>query len=187
MSQSARPVAGNPLGASAAVGLVAWGEVLGAGLAAQGIGGPGSLGLAFSVVVVFESSLLISRSTTASEGNHSMKPQTFDIELALLNPGNLSQQIETRLATSFSLEDRKDKGWGLVARALNLQGDSIDAQLSVFLTGLAGSEDLIRQCQPVLRIAVFSPNYSCTVLLPKLDQLCAIGARLEFSVYPTDG
>jgi hypothetical protein len=115
-----------------------------------------------------------------------MKPQTFDIELALLSPGANWQQVEAALSGSYALEDRRSNGWGLVARAPSPQGDSLDTQLDAFLAGLVGSERLLAQCQPVLRIAVFSSNYSCTVLLPKLDKLCEIGARLELSVYPTD-
>jgi hypothetical protein len=114
-----------------------------------------------------------------------MKSRTLDIELALLNPGELWQQVETKLSGFYSLEDRRENGWGLVVRALDLRGDSVDDQLELFFTRLSGSEDLIRQCHPVLRIAVFSTHYTCTVLLSKLYLLCAIGARLELSVYPT--
>jgi hypothetical protein len=115
-----------------------------------------------------------------------MKAQTFDVELALLSPGQHRYELEQKLAASMSMEDRSDRGWGLVVRATSLQGEALEDQLSEFLGHLSGIEDLVRRSSPVLRIAVFNPSYSCTVLLPKLDRICAMGMQLELSVYPSD-
>lgn len=113
-----------------------------------------------------------------------MKSPTFDIELALRNPSALPKKSEIQLSAAFDLEDRKEQGWGLVARLKNSEGETLEKQLSAMFSGIAGIKNIIRECQPVLRIAINNPNYTCTVLLSSLERFGEIGAQLELSVYP---
>lgn len=115
-----------------------------------------------------------------------MAQATFDIELALLNPGKLWQEMESRLGTSCELEDRREQGWGLVIRPIKLCGTSFNEQLKSFISLLAGTEEMIRNCQPVFRIAAFNPNLTFTLILDDLDKIVAFGAKVELSVYPAD-
>lgn len=115
-----------------------------------------------------------------------MAQATFDIELALLSPDAIRQEVENRLGGSCELEDKSEQGWGLVIRAINPSTASLGEQLKSFLTVLAGHEALLRSGQPILRIAAFNPNLTCTVVLEELDRICALGAKVELSVYPTD-
>lgn len=115
-----------------------------------------------------------------------MAQATFDIELALLSPGELWQEVENSLRGFCELEDRREQGWGLVVRAINPPVASLGEQLKSFMSLLAGHEALLRNCQPILRIAAFNPNLTLTVVLEELDKVCALGAKVELSVYPTD-
>ena len=94
-----------------------------------------------------------------------MAQATFDIELALLNPGELWQVVEKCLGNRCELEDRREQGWGLVIRAINLPGASLSEQLKDFISSLAGAESVIRSCQPILRVAAFNPNLTLTLVL----------------------
>jgi hypothetical protein len=115
-----------------------------------------------------------------------MAQTTFDIELALLRPDAIWQEVIDRLGNTCELENRSDQGWGLVVRVANLPSAPLGVQLSHFLAALAMHEALLRSGQPVLRIAAFNPNVTCTVLLEDLDRICALGAKVELSVYPVD-
>lgn len=115
-----------------------------------------------------------------------MATATFDIELALLRPDAIWQEVKDRLGNACELEDKSEQGWGLVVRVAGLPTASLGEQLNHFLAVLAGHEALLRAGQPVLRIAAFNPNLTCTVVLEELDRICALGAKVELSVYPVD-
>lgn len=115
-----------------------------------------------------------------------MRQATFDIELALLNPGSEWRNLQRRLGDSCVFEDRQEQGWGTVIRQSNPRTGSLAEQTRHFLTLFTGNEALIRKCDPVLRIAAFNPNATITILFEDMDRVCMLGARVELSVYPVE-
>ncbi|MDQ0143316.1 hypothetical protein [Cupriavidus necator] len=117
-----------------------------------------------------------------------MRQATFDIELALISPSSVREDLQRRLGDTCTFEDRLEQGWGLVIRPAHSNGSSIAEQMRKFLSLFAGNEALIRKGDPILRIAAFNPNATSTVLVGDfyLDRVCTLGARLELSFYPVE-
>lgn len=115
-----------------------------------------------------------------------MAQATFDVELALLSPGKAERILRGRLVSSCVFEDRAAQGWGLIIRERAQKGGSLSEKLNGLLYLLRGSESLICGCHPILRVAVFNPNLTLTTVLDDLKGVCALGAKIEFSVYPVD-
>ncbi|WP_072894826.1 hypothetical protein [Hydrocarboniphaga daqingensis] len=115
-----------------------------------------------------------------------MSQATFDIELSLHNFAGAQVTLQRSLGDEYLFEDRTKQGWGLVLRKRDEVRLSLAEAVDSFLKPLAAVQSLIADCEPTLRLAVFNPNVTCTVLLPRLDQIAALGAKLEVSVYPAD-
>jgi hypothetical protein len=129
------------------------------------------------MVAFLKSSVLSERSVSVMT--------TFDIELALLHPKLSKSDLEAQLPESITVEDRSSRGWGLVLRIEDLQGATLDERLGHFLNGISGTFALLRDLQPVVRIAAFNESATCTFMLSHIDRLGELCAQIEVSVYPT--
>ena len=111
---------------------------------------------------------------------------SFDVELALREPVRLSIDEIDQLKYSFLVEDRSENGWGFVLRAKKNNGQTLKEILEALVKMYEPFEACIAQCKPVLRVAAFSSNATCTVWLDEVSFFAKIGASLEVSIYPVD-
>lgn len=115
-----------------------------------------------------------------------MKQATFDIELSLQKFADAQIELRRGLQSKFAFEDRTKQGWGLVLRRREEVSLPLAQAIEDFLKPLEPMQSLIARCEATLRVAAFNPNVTCTVLLSRIDQIAAMGAKLEVSVYPAD-
>jgi len=110
----------------------------------------------------------------------------FDVELALREPTELLAEELRQMKSQFLIEDRSDNGWGLVLRAEKASGQSLKEILETLVKACGPFEVSIARCKPVLRVAAFNPNLTCTIWIDEASFIAKIGASIEVSVYPVD-
>ncbi len=110
----------------------------------------------------------------------------IDIELALLN-ASLDQlkEIENRLPPGFIVEDRTDRGWGLVICIIGELPDDVSGAISDFLQQLSSVTDIISSSAGIMRVGVFHNTANCTMEFNCLARLNEFGLSLEISTYPS--
>jgi hypothetical protein len=115
-----------------------------------------------------------------------MSNATYDLELALTDQSKLTDSLITTLRAEFVLEDRSGQGWGLVLRLPKSEGKSLDALVQKFLSAAMKFKSTIKDSKPILRVAAFNPNATCTLLFKDIESFAELGVQLEVCVYPTD-
>ena len=111
--------------------------------------------------------------------------ESFDITLALTDYSkNDLKAIE--LISNYSIEDASENGWGLVISADSRIEGPLDDQIHRFLQGLLPLKKWIVDSSPILRIAVFNKNLTCTIRLENYKILEAFKIKLEITLYPTE-
>jgi len=111
---------------------------------------------------------------------------SFDVELALREPMRLSTEELSQMKSGFLIEDRSENGWGFVLRTPKNSGETLKEILQALVDACEPFEACIARCKPVLRVAAFSPNATCTVWVDEVSFIAKICASLEVSVYPID-
>ncbi|MFC7297034.1 hypothetical protein [Herminiimonas aquatilis] len=115
-----------------------------------------------------------------------MSKATYDLELALTDPSKLTDSLMATLRTKFVLEDRSEQGWGLVLRLQKTEENSLAALAENFVSAAIKFKSAIKNSKPILRVAAFNSNATCTLLFKDIESLAELGVQLEVSVYPTD-
>jgi len=110
---------------------------------------------------------------------------TYDLELALTDRSRLTDSLIENLRSDFVLEDRSEQGWGLVLRLEKSDGKVLDGLIQKFLSAALKFKSIIKDAKPILRVAAFNPNVTCTLLLKDIESFAELGAQVEVSVYPT--
>ena len=110
---------------------------------------------------------------------------SYDLELALTDQSRLTEEMVASLRLQFVLEDRSEQGWGLVLRLEKSDGKSLDDLMQRFLAAAMKFKLVIKSAKPILRVAAFNPNATCTLLLKDIDLLAKLGTQVEVSIYPT--
>lgn len=111
----------------------------------------------------------------------------MEIELAFveLPVDQLADEFRD-LPDSFLIEDRTDKGWGIVLRQTHeVSGLNLDESIVEFLEKLSYFQDLISEQKTILRVAVYTDAFSHTSRIKSFDLYSGFGFVLEISVYPT--
>ena len=109
-----------------------------------------------------------------------------DVELALVNaPANDLKAIQDDLPSGFFIEDRSDRGWGLVIRTTQELSDNVSDSINVFLEPLSPLVRMISDYVGILRVGVFYDTVTCTMRLNSCDRLAELGLLLEISTYPS--
>lgn len=114
-----------------------------------------------------------------------MTSATYDLELALTDRSYLTDSLIASLGSDFVLEDRSEQGWGLVLRLENSESKSLDGLIKKFLLAALKFKSVIKDSKPILRVAAFNPNATCTLLLKNIESLAELGVQIEVCVYPT--
>lgn len=110
----------------------------------------------------------------------------LDVELALIDmSADDLNDIKSHLPTGFYVEDRSDKGWGLVVRAKQKLMDDFNGAINAFLEPLTPMINIIRNHTGLLRVGVFYNTVNCTMRLNSFDRLSEFGLPIEISTYPS--
>jgi hypothetical protein len=114
-----------------------------------------------------------------------MSNATYDLELALTDRSHLTDSLIASLRSEFVLEDRSEQGWGLMLRLEKSEGKSLDGLVQKFLSAALKFKSAIKDAKPILRVAAFNPNATCTLLLKDIELFAELGVQIEVCVYPT--
>lgn len=110
----------------------------------------------------------------------------IDVELALVDASaDELNGIKSDLPSEFYVEDRTDKGWGLVIRTTRKLPDDFGNAVDAFLEPLSPLAEMVGNHVGVLRAGVFYDTVTCTMRLNSSDRLVAFGLSLEISTYPS--
>ncbi len=112
--------------------------------------------------------------------------KSYDIELALINlPKKELQEISKVLPAGYLVEDRSNKGWGIVIR-LDSENEleSLNDQVKAFITGVLPIKKWMELSSPVLRVACFNDKLTCTINLEDFELFVSLKIKLEISIYP---
>ncbi|HEB93943.1 MAG TPA: hypothetical protein ENI94_10875 [Gammaproteobacteria bacterium] len=109
-----------------------------------------------------------------------------DVEIALINASaNELKVIQADLPPGFFIEDRSDRGWGLVIRTTQKLSDDFSEAIDVFLEPLSPLVEMVSSHAGILRVCVFYSTVTCTMRLNSCDRLAVFGLPLEISTYPS--
>lgn len=109
-----------------------------------------------------------------------------DVELSLVNaPANELKAIQDDLPSGFFVEDRSDRGWGLVIRTTQKLSDDFSDSIDAFLEPLSPLVKMISNHAGILRVGVFYNTVTCTMRLNSCERLAEFGLLLEISTYPS--
>lgn len=113
---------------------------------------------------------------------------SFEIELALIDyPVKKITALYHTAPSGFLVEDRSDKGWGIVFRQeITDNKKDLDAAFVSFLEALSDIETEIKSHNAILRIAIYTDSFDYTIRLKSFEILTRYGVQLEASIYPTD-
>lgn len=110
----------------------------------------------------------------------------IDVELALVDTSmDELVNLQRDLPSEFYVEDRSDKGWGVVIRTRRKLSDDFNDAINGFLTPLNSLVELIISHKRILRVGVFYNTATCTMRLNSSDPLTAFKLPLEITVYPS--
>lgn len=110
----------------------------------------------------------------------------LDVELALIgaSAGELTG-LQSSLPAGYYVEDKFDRGWGLVLRTTRELSNDFSRVVDGFLEPLNPLAKVIGDNEGILRIGVFYSTATCTIRLKSYDQLAAFKLPLEITAYPT--
>ena len=110
----------------------------------------------------------------------------IDVELALINASsNNIKYLQSHLPTEFYIEDRSDRGWGIVIRTTQKSFDDFSATINNFLEPLNPLIEIISNSGGILRVGVFYSTVTCTIRLNYYEQLAIFRLPIEISTYPS--
>ena len=110
----------------------------------------------------------------------------IDVELALVSATAIQfNDIEDNLPQGFFIEDRTDRGWGLVIRTTHKFSEELSSAIDVFIEPLMPLIELADDHEGVLRVGIFYDTINCTVCIKSFDRLAEFGLPLEISIYPS--
>lgn len=109
-----------------------------------------------------------------------------DVELAFVNASaDQLKSIQDDLPPGFFVEDRSDRGWGLVIRTTQQLSDDLSSAIDAFLEPLSPLVKMVGNHGGILRVGVFYDTVTCTMRLKSCDRLAVFGLPLEISTYPS--
>jgi hypothetical protein len=90
----------------------------------------------------------------------------IDVELALVNASvDQLKNIQDDLPSKFFVEDRSDRGWGLVIRTTQNLPDDFSSAIDAFLEPLIPLVKIVGNQGEILRVGVFYDTVTCTMRL----------------------
>lgn len=110
--------------------------------------------------------------------------QQIDLELALTEGSADLMTIQENLPLGFYIEDRSDRGWGLVIRTSQESSDDFSSALNEFFNQLLPFKDLIRRHKGILRAGIYYDTATCTVKVDSSVRFTDFNLCLEISSYP---
>lgn len=109
-----------------------------------------------------------------------------DVELALIDASTAELfYFQSKLPVGFYVEDKSDRGWGLVIRTTRELPDDFSNAVDTFLEPLSSLAEVIGVYDGLLRIGVFYDTATCTMRLNSYDRLADFKLPLEITAYPS--
>jgi hypothetical protein len=109
-----------------------------------------------------------------------------DIELALVDASaDELKGLQSYLPSGFYVEDRSDRGWGLVIRTTQKLSGDFSCAIDAFLGPLCPMIEIISNHAGVLRVGVFYNTITCTMRLNSCERLSTFRLPIEISTYPS--
>ncbi len=119
---------------------------------------------------------------------HVNKKKTSIIEIELIL-GEITQNdfsiIEKEIPSNYLIEDRSNRGWGIVILNDREYIELIDESIIHFIEPLKALTYIISKYSTILRIAVYCSTLTCTLKLNIKETLSIFNSELEISIYPT--